>query len=62
MELENEKIKYLQAEQNLKTIHISLSQLQEGISNLQKTKSSANINSEKIRSIILPKPCNFLNS
>jgi len=47
MELENEKIKYLQAEQNLKTIHISLSQLQEGISNLQKTKSSANINSEK---------------
>jgi len=47
MELENEKIKYLQAEQNLKTIHISLSQLQEGISNLQKTKRSANINSEK---------------
>lgn len=50
MELENEKIKYLQAEQNLKTINISLSQLQEGISTLNKTKSGANINAEKDKS------------
>lgn len=47
MELENEKIKFLQEEQNLKNISISLSQLQEGISNLNKTKSAANISSEK---------------
>lgn len=50
MELENEKIKFLQEEQNLKNITISLSQLQEGISNLNKTKSGANINSEKDKS------------
>lgn len=50
MELENEKIKFLQEEQNLKNITISLSQLQEGISNLNKTKSAANISSEKDRS------------
>jgi len=50
MELENEKIKYFQAEQNLKTINISLSQLQEGISTLNKTKSGANINAEKDKS------------
>lgn len=50
MELENEKIKFLQEEQNLKNITISLSQLQEGISNLNKTKSAANINSEKDKS------------
>ncbi|MEF9476556.1 hypothetical protein OWR28_01230 [Chryseobacterium sp. 1B4] len=47
MELENEKVKFLQEEQNLKNITISLSQLQEGISNLNKTKSAANISSEK---------------
>lgn len=50
MELENEKIKFLQEEQNLKNISISLSQLQEGISNLTKTKSGVNISSEKDKS------------
>lgn len=47
MELENEKIKYLQAEQNLKNLNISLSQSEESINNLNKTKSGATINSEK---------------
>lgn len=47
MELENEKIKFLQAEQNLKNINITLSQMQEAVSNLQKTKSGASINTEK---------------
>ena len=47
MELENEKIKYLQAEQNLKSINISLSQSEESINNLNKTKSGTTINSEK---------------
>lgn len=47
MELENEKIKYLQAQQNLENITISLSQMEEGISNLNKTKSGAAINTEK---------------
>lgn len=47
MELENEKIKFLQAEQNLKTINITLSQMQEAISNLHKTKSGTTINIEK---------------
>lgn len=50
MELENERIKYLQAEQNLKSINISLSQMQEGISTLNKTKSGASINAEKDKS------------
>ena len=47
MELENERIKYLQAEQNLKNIYISLSQMKEGISNLNKTKSGVAINIQK---------------
>lgn len=47
MELENEKIKYLQAEQNLKGINISLSQSEESINNLHRTKSGASINSQK---------------
>lgn len=47
MELENEKIKYLQAEQNLKNLNISLSQMEEGINNLNKTKSGVAINTEK---------------
>jgi len=47
VELENEKIKFLQAEQNLKNISITLSQLQESISNIRKTKSGASINTEK---------------
>lgn len=47
MELENEKIKYIQAQQNLENITISLSQMEEGISNLHKTKSGTAINTEK---------------
>lgn len=47
MELENEKIKYIQAQQNLENINISLSQMEEGISNLNKTKSGTAINTEK---------------
>ncbi|WP_347220042.1 HlyD family efflux transporter periplasmic adaptor subunit [Chryseobacterium sp.] len=47
MELENEKIKYLQAQQNLENINISISQAEEGISNLNKTKSGTVINTEK---------------
>jgi len=50
MELENEKIKYLQAEQNLKIINISLSQMQEGISTFNKTKSGASISAQKDKS------------
>lgn len=46
-EYENEKIKYLQAQQSLETIDISISQTQEAIANLHKTKSGANINAEK---------------
>ncbi|KPE49981.1 HlyD family secretion protein [Chryseobacterium indologenes] len=49
MELENEKIKYIQAQQNLENITISLSQMEEGISNLNKTKSGTAINTEKDR-------------
>ncbi|WP_294304321.1 HlyD family efflux transporter periplasmic adaptor subunit [uncultured Chryseobacterium sp.] len=47
MELENEKIKFLQAQQNLENINISLSQMEEGISNINKTKSGTAINTEK---------------
>lgn len=50
MELENEKIKYLQAEQNLKAINISLSQMNEGISTFNKAKSGASINAQKDQS------------
>lgn len=49
MELENEKIKFLQAQQNLENLNISISQIEEGISNLNKTKSGAAINTEKDR-------------
>ena len=47
MELENERIKYLQAQQNVKNINLSLSQLEESISNLHKSKSGIAINTEK---------------
>lgn len=47
VELENEKISYLQAQQNLENSKISLSQLEESIYNLNKTKSGVAINSEK---------------
>ncbi|ROH95530.1 HlyD family secretion protein [Chryseobacterium daecheongense] len=46
-ELESEKVKYLQAQQNLENIKISISQIEESISNLNKTKSGTAINSEK---------------
>ncbi len=47
LELENERIKHIQAEQNLKNINISLSQMEEGIGNLNKTKSGVAINTQK---------------
>jgi multidrug efflux pump subunit AcrA (membrane-fusion protein) len=46
-EFENEKIKFIQAEQSIQNIEISLSQTQEAIANLNKTKSGININHEK---------------
>jgi hypothetical protein len=47
MEMESEKIKYLQAQQDVKNIGISISQLEESVSSLNKTKSNAVINAEK---------------
>lgn len=47
VELEGEKLKYLQAQQNLENINISLSQMQESISNFNKIKSGTAINTEK---------------
>ncbi|MDQ1098778.1 HlyD family secretion protein [Chryseobacterium camelliae] len=47
VELENEKIKFIQEQQNLENINISLSQMEEGISNLNKTKSGTAISTEK---------------
>lgn len=47
MEFESERIKFLQAQQSLENINISLSQTEEGISNLHKTKSGTTINAEK---------------
>lgn len=47
IELEAEKIKFLQAQQNLENLDISISQTEEGISNLSRTKSGAIIDSEK---------------
>lgn len=46
-ELETEKIKFLQAQQSLESINITLSQTEEGIANLSKTKSGSTINAEK---------------
>ncbi|MFW0716053.1 HlyD family secretion protein [Pedobacter sp. N23S346] len=46
-EFENEKIKFLQAQQSLENIDISLSQTKEAIFNLDKTKSGSTINAEK---------------
>lgn len=46
-EFESEKIKFLQAQQSLESIDISLSQTQEAIANLHKTKSGTDINTEK---------------
>ena len=47
VELENEKIKFLQAQQSLEDLDISLSETEEGISNLSRTKSGAIIDTEK---------------
>lgn len=49
VELENERIKLLQAQQSIEGVDISLSQLNESISGLQRTKSGAAINTEKDR-------------
>lgn len=46
-ELEAEKIKFLQAQQSLESLNITLSQTEEGIANLSKTKSGSTINAEK---------------
>lgn len=47
LEFETEKIKFIQAQQSVETINISLSQTEEAIFNLNKTKSSTTINAEK---------------
>lgn len=49
-EFESEKIKFIQAEQSLENIEISLSQTQEAIANLNRTRSGTNINHEKDKS------------
>jgi len=46
-EFESEKIKFLQAQQSLESIALSISQTEEAISNLHKTKSGVTINAEK---------------
>lgn len=47
VEFESEKIKFLQAQQSLQDIEISISQTNEAISNLNKTKDGTLINTEK---------------
>lgn len=46
-ELNQEKMKFLQAEQNLENINITISQLQEGMLGIEKTRSGVTINAEK---------------
>ncbi|MBS0030371.1 HlyD family secretion protein [Chitinophaga sp. 22321] len=46
-EMNQEKIKFLQATQNLENINITISQLQEGILGIEKTRSGASINAQK---------------
>lgn len=46
-ELNQEKMKFLQAGQNLENINIAISQLQEGILGIEKTRSGATINAQK---------------
>ena len=46
-EFENEKIKFLQAQQSLQDVEIAISQTNEAISNLNKTKDGTTINAEK---------------
>lgn len=47
VEFENEKLKFLQAQQSIEGIKITISQLEDGAKNLQKTKKNVNINSVK---------------
>lgn len=47
LELENEKIKFLQSQQGVDNINLSLSEAEESISNINKTKSGTVINTEK---------------
>lgn len=47
LDLENERIKHIQAEQNLRNLSLTVSNLQESINNLNKTKSGTSINSQK---------------
>ncbi|WP_336664686.1 HlyD family secretion protein [Elizabethkingia meningoseptica] len=46
-ELDQERIKLLQAGQSVENINLSISQLQEGVSGIQKTKSGVSINAQK---------------
>lgn len=47
MELENERIKFLQAQQSVKSINLSIAQLRGNITNLNKTKGGVEINTQK---------------
>ena len=49
MEFENERLKFLQAQQSIEGIKMSISQLEDGAKNLQKSKKNININSVKDR-------------
>ena len=46
-ELDQERIKLLQAGQSVENVNMSISQLQEGISGIQKTRSGVSINAQK---------------
>ncbi|SHM80778.1 Multidrug resistance efflux pump [Chitinophaga jiangningensis] len=46
-EFNQEKLKFLQAEQNLENINLTISQLQEGIVSIERTRSGAAINAQK---------------
>ncbi|SHF41185.1 HlyD family secretion protein [Chryseobacterium sp. OV279] len=46
-EMDQQRINLLQAKQNVENINLSISQLQEGISGIHKTKSGTSINAEK---------------
>ena len=46
-ELDQDRIKFLQASQGIDNINMSISQLQESISGIQKTKSGVSINTQK---------------
>ncbi|RPE08908.1 HlyD family efflux transporter periplasmic adaptor subunit [Chitinophaga lutea] len=48
-ELNQERMKFLQAKQNLENINITISQLEEGMLGIEKTRSGVTINAEKDR-------------